>query len=250
MKVLKNLKLRVDGEEKTIVFGIPETNLELEQMYELRYKQYSQKGYIDITKYEDTREIDAYDLLNKCKYFVAVYQDKMIGTARLIFDNPLPTQKTYIFETPIEIQNIPIDRRCEIGRLVIIPPDREKNIFLPRNVVMLLMFDCILDYCIENKIDGGFAFIKKTLNNKLKKLKLPFHEIEQYKENYTDEDTLFLYFKQKNDPVVPIYFLSKEFKKRLKFFLTYSFILRKEGDQVYKLNKNIYTLILKRFKII
>ena len=154
MKLKRELQVVVGGKTKIIRFGEADTKEDLDKIFKLRYDSYSSKGYIDPTRFPNGLETDDYDTRKDCRYFLAELDGKAISTVRLIFDEILPTEKYFTFSEPQEIKKIPRKNRSELGRLIVIPPDREKGIFLPRNLVMLFMFDMVIDFGINNGILG------------------------------------------------------------------------------------------------
>ena len=131
MITYRSLKLGKSHLYKYIYFGKADKKEELEEIYKLRYEVYTEKGYIKKESYTNLSERDDYDLENKCHYFIAKIDDRIIGCIRLIVDNPLPTQKYFHFNEPEKIRLIPINNRCELGRFIIVPLDKEKGKYLP-----------------------------------------------------------------------------------------------------------------------
>ena len=52
---------------------------------------------------------------------------------------------------------------------------------------MLGIIDSIVQLSLEKNIVAGYSFIKKSLDDKLKKIKLPIHYIKQYNLIYSKE---------------------------------------------------------------
>jgi len=250
MKLKKELQLVINGETKVIRFGEAETEEELNKIFKLRFDSYSSKGYIDSTCFPNGLETDDYDTKKDCRYFLAELDGKVIGTVRIIFDKILPTEKYFTFAEPKEIKNIPRKNRAELGRLIVIPPDREKGIFLPRNLVMLFMFDVVIDFGINNGILGGYSFIKDNLHKKLQKIRTPIHPIFPHKQHYPDDGVIRGYFNQPENPVLPCYFITSEFKEFIDKIIRNSWIFRKKSETEFVLKTNLYTKFLKAMKII
>lgn len=250
MNVLKNLSLKINKNIKTIYFGIPDNNKELDEMYSLRYKVYKEKGYFNkniITIYNNLDK-DKYDLEKKCYYFIAKIDNRIIGCIRIIVDKFLPIEKEcFDFIEPLEIAKIPRDKRIEIGRLVIIPYDR--NHYLPRNIVLFFLISCVADFSELKNFQGGYAFITKQLYKKLKNIKFPFHIIEKYKKKYPVEGLLYPYFYEKDD-IIPIFFLQYEVKDYVeRIFKKKNLFIVKENNSFF-LKSNVYIRFLKMLKII
>ncbi|MFA6255294.1 MAG: acyl-homoserine-lactone synthase [Patescibacteria group bacterium] len=205
MKVLNEISLRINKNEKTIYFGMPDHNEELVEMYKFRYRIYLERSYI--IRNQEEKEVDDYDD-GRSVYFIAKIDDRIIGTVRLIRDEYLPTEKDcFQFQEPLEISKIPRNKRAELGRLIVERYD-EKS-FLPRHLVLLGLTYTVMNYALENNIYGGYSFIKDSLRLKLEKLKFPFHFIKDFKQVYC-KSVLSNYFKDNKDPVWPIYYLSEE----------------------------------------
>jgi len=250
MKLKRKLQLVINGETKVIRFGEAETEEELNKIFKLRYDSYSSKGYIDPARFPNGLETDDYDTRKDCRYFLAELDGKTISTIRIIFDKILPTEKYFTFNEPREIKEIPRKNRAELGRLIVIPPDREKGIFLPRNLVMLFMFDMVIDFGINNGILGEYSFIKDNLHKKLQKMHAPIHSIFPHKQHYPDDGVIRGYFNQPENPVVPCYFITSEFKKFIDKIIRNSWIFQKKSETEFVLKTNLYTKFLKAMKII
>lgn len=239
--IIKNNKKFIN-----IDFGIPDSHDELEKMFKLRFEIYSKKNYIDQTKFLNHLEKDEYDFNYKSIYFIAKINDQIIGTMRLIKDIILPTQIYFEFEEPPEIAKISPNNRIEIGRLISAPYTLNNKIHLPKHIIMLMLFKSATDYAVKNNYLGGYAFIKSTLEKKLTKLKIPFHYIDKYVQRYPNEGILFKYFNDPNDPVLPIYFLTKEFDDYIKTKLNNKFIFKKLNEtEFYLRNISFYNFIIK-----
>jgi len=250
MIVYRVLKVAGKDLQNTIEFGEADSDEEKADIFRLRYEVYSCRGYIDPSRYPDSVELDSYDTDNKCKYFIAKIGTRIIGCIRLIRDDPLPTEQYFTFSEPEKIRSIPRNRRCELGRFIIIPLDKIKNRFLPRGLIMLFMFDTVLNYAIRNGIEGGYSFVKSSLERKMKILMVPVNIISQYLCKYPQNGVLVNYFSQVNDPVIPIYFVADEFYRFTERRIHSSMMFQKEDDTTVILKLNLYTRFLKSLKII
>ena len=81
---------------------------------------------------------------------------------------------------------------------------------------MLGIIDSIVQLSLEKNLTAGYSFIKKSLDDKLRKLKLPIHYIKPYDLIYS-KDLLKNYFYCEDDPVIPIYYFRDEVKDYLNF---------------------------------
>jgi N-acyl-L-homoserine lactone synthetase len=176
--------------------GYPETEEERNAMFQLRADVYKRKGYITAES-----DIDEYDTNNKCVYFIARINDRLVGTVRLVIDDPLPTELYFEFEKPEEIARIPRDKRGEISRLVSVA--RGMN-----HLVSLSLIEAIIKWANESDFLGGYTSIKANLEQILSSVGVPFHPISPATLKYNG-DLLKDYF-YKGDTVLPIYYLRDE----------------------------------------
>jgi N-acyl-L-homoserine lactone synthetase len=253
MQTLKELQLKVNGENKVICFGIPDNPNEIEEMHKLRYNVYSSRNYIDPKRFPDGIEKDQYDINKKCVYFIAKIDNKIIGTIRLIKDYFLPTEKEcFKFEEPEDIKKIQRENRAELGRLIVIPYNDTNNatFYIPRNLITLFLINCLVEYGLQNNIHGGYAFIKNDFRVKLEKLKIPIHLIKQYTQIYPRNGILYGYFNQSNNKVIPMYFITLEFKQYIDKVINRYIMFKKINKKRYILKENLYNKFLKFLKII
>lgn len=251
MKTFYTLKFKIDGEDKIIYFGMPDNKEEINGMFKLRFDVYSVKNYINPDNFPEKLEIDSFDKKDKCFYFIAKIDEKIIGTTRLIKDDFLPTEKEcFSFKEPKGLANIPRDQRAELGRLIVIPYDKEKKKYLPRNLVTLFLFKTLVLYGNNNNLKGGYAFITTKFKNKLEKLGVPIHLIDQYKQIYPESGILFGYFNNESDKIVPLYYITKEFEDYLKKTLDQLLICKQINSMDFVLSDGLYAKFLKLMKII
>ncbi len=252
MKVYRSLKLGFFHKRLTILFGECDSLKEKEEVFNLRFRVYSQKKYINPDNYKNMLEVDEYDEDSSTRYFMVRIIgngfDKIIGCARLIFSDILPTEKDFSFTTPNDLISIPKNKMFEIGRFIIIPPDRKKSFFLPRGLVRLLLFDSIAQFAIENSYLAGYAFIKKSLDNKLSKTKIPISYIKEYKQTYPRDGVLFNYFNQPDDPVIPVYFFVDKLYSFTHDILNNKFLFKKYDDNTFFFRYNLIVIFLNFFR--
>ncbi len=250
MKVYFTLRVTARDSNNIISFGEVDNSQELNEAFELRYSVYKERGYIDSQIYPEGKEKDNFDILGKCHYFIAKIDQKIIGFIRVITDDPLPTEKYFTFQEPEVMKFIRRDSRFELGRFIIIPVDKEKNEFLPRGLVMLFLLNTILSFALKNNLSGGYSFVKRTLYQKMKRRHMPVGEIANYTEIYPKDGVLKKYFNQRNNPVIPIYFTSADFRNYLYKHINCSLLFTAENESTYILKSNIYTKILHFFRVI
>jgi len=249
MILLKKLETAL-GDDIVVEFGIPDTPKELAEMLGLRYQVYRDRKYIDPNEHPNEIEQDEYDREDKCVYFIAKCNGKMIATIRLIKDFKLPTEKCFSFEEPAKIRRIDRSLRAELGRFIILSTkDCDKKTFLPRGLVMLIMFNVLSEYGTKNKIHGGYCFIKRKLEEKLEKRKFPFHRIKDYTLTIDKDHVLYNYFTNLDDPIIPIFYITEEAllatRKILENRLMFS-----EKENVFTLKNNLYTKALRHLGIL
>lgn len=210
MQILKELEVDLSGKKKSVLVGIPSTEDELDAMFTFRFDEYLRRDYIEQSTHNQGKDIDEYDKQNRCVYFVASVDNRLIGTVRLIQDTPLPTEKYFDFATPAEVALIKPEHRGELSRLIITPLDRQNGLYLPRGLVRFVLLSVIVKYGLDNGIVGGYAFVKDSLLKKLASSNLPIHAINKFEVKYPKQGVLNKYFHQSFDPVTPVYFLTQE----------------------------------------
>ncbi len=227
MEILWKIRVPVEDGKEKIVFGIPTTEAELSAMFAMRYKVYSERGYIERNHQESDK--DQYDDDSHTTYFIAKISDRIVGSVRMIRTAKLPIEKDcFSFREPEQIQSIPRDKRIELGRLIATPYNQEQNIYFPRHAVMLGLFISMLRFARGEKIQGGYAFVKKGLYTKLQRVHMPIYAITSAKKIYGD-GILYKYFYE-GEEVIPLFFLAKDVMRILRFYayffkLPFSFTL-------------------------
>lgn len=216
---------------------------DLDEIFRIRARVYSKKGYFKENKEVDQ---DEYDNDGSTVYFCAKYNEKVIGAVRVIHGEILPTEKYFQFSEPQKISKIQKSERCEISRLVV---ERQEEDFMPRNLIMLFLIYRLISYAQDSGLKGGYAFIKKSLYVKLLKIHFPFHAIEGYSQKYPNSGVLYNYFNNPSDAVSPIYFFTNESSEFIKKLLKRKIFSYSE-DGTYFLENNLYTKFLKSLKII
>lgn len=246
MRIQRSLQLKIGGKIRTIQFGRPSSESEKEEMFKLRHRVYSKKGFIDPSPSQLDK--DEFDTKEETAYFIAKIEGRVLGAVRLIFDTPLPTERFFQFSVPPEIKKIPEEKRAEVSRLVV-EKYNEKE-YLPRNLVTLFLIECLVAHAEERGIDGGYSFIKESLLRKLDKLNTPLHFIDKYKVMYPSDGVLFKYFSQENDKVAPVFFLTEEIHSWTHQLISNERILAPKEENVHFLREGIYNFLLRRLKII
>ncbi len=252
MKVSTSLTLEIKNKEHILTFGIADQKQEQESVHRLRYQIYLKKEYIDQKDFPDESEKDSFDEDGSCIYFIACVNKKIFGTIRLIKTNPLPTEKFFKFDEPDQIKELKKSGSiAELSRFVIKPTHEEIGEFLPRNLTMLFILDSLMKYSEENNIQGGYFFLKNSLETKMEKLKFPLHPINNYALLYPKNAKLSKYFYQPTDTVAPFYFLTQEYKKYLSKVTDNKLIFEKENSgREFRLKSNPYTHFLRMLGVI
>jgi len=174
--------------------GYPETKEELDAMFRLRAEVYKKEGYITTEN-----DIDEYDVEGKCVYFVAKIDEKLVGTGRLVIDDPLPTELYFDFEEPEAMARIPRNKRGEISRLIGVAKGLN-------HMVSLSLIKAIIEWAKENDFPGGYSSIFKGNFNQA--FSMLAHPISSATLKY-DSELLHNYF-YKGEKVLPIYYLRDE----------------------------------------
>lgn len=247
MKIYNRLIINYKNRNIEIKVGIPNSEEELRKMFKLRYEIYAKKNYINPNNFPNCLEVDDYDKNNKVEYFIASIDDEVVGSLRLIKDYPLPTQLYFEFKEPEEIKTIENQALIEISRLVVKPFKLDNHNYLPRHLIILILFKSVIDYAKEKNILGGYGFIKQSLEKKLRSINFPLFYIDQYKQRYPEDGVLFQYFNDPADSVIPVYFLRDPVNKFLKkIFESKLFTLANLNCIIFKNTKfNRLLLILK-----
>lgn len=207
MKVLKEIYLSQKNPHEVVSFGLINNKQEMEEMFRLRYEVYLKMGYISKEMFPEGIEKDKYDEEGKCDYFIAKFNNRIIGSARVIKDYYLPTEKDcFKFEEPISIKTIPRNKRGEISRLIVV---KMENYIFPSPLIILGIFDSIIKIAFEKDLRGGYSFIKESLRKKLKRIKIPFHPIKSFRLIYSKKH-LWGYFYNPKDSALPVYYLRDE----------------------------------------
>jgi N-acyl-L-homoserine lactone synthetase len=239
-----NFKLPKHSSEETIFFGIPDTEKELTEMFALRYEIYAKHDYIYTEDYPTKLEIDELDRANKCRYIIAEHNNVIVGSARIIEDDPLPMEREcFSFNTPKQIAVIATKNRIEIGRLVAKYQAISTNNYIPRHLIMIGILKSAFLFAKKIPAEGGYAFVKKRAFDKLKYLGFPIIKIADYTQKYRGR-TLDKYFNQKDDPVYPTYFIEKQIDHYFNILFDRCMIFKKTGSTYYLQNINAYNLFL------
>lgn len=218
MKILKEYHINYQDISDTLVVYSPTTQCEKNEMYKFRYINYLKKHYIDSNVMQ--MDIDEYDEQNNVCYIniISQRQNRIIGSLRIIYTDPLPIIKDcFDFNEPLIIKIFGNKRLLEVGRLIVDKYDYNK--FLPRHLVMTLLINEVVSFATQRKILFGYAFIKMSLYKKLKSIIFPFFLIRNYKIKYKI-GVLKKYFLQKEDTVIPIFFINII----VKIYLFFAFI--------------------------
>lgn len=236
MRIFKKILLKVEKQDKTIFFGMPDRKEELKEMFKLRYRVYVKKErYIPKGKYKDKEEIDEYDRSEKCSYFIAKIDNRIIGTARIIRLSPLPIEKEYFrFEVPKEMRGIPRDKLIEIGRLISVK--YSEKTYLPRHIVLIGLFAAMMEFGLQNDIRGGFGAIKDKVKRRLEAINTPVHAIENVELIYNphkSHDPLSNFFNDPRNPVHAVYYLRDELKQYIDSLFNNKFLFKKIDERTF-----------------
>lgn len=211
MKMILTISCCTQEGDQIIRFGVPEGPQELLQMYQLRYHMYvEKKRYIPANLCPDGLEIDHIDHKGGCYYLIAQCGDDLVGTLRIIRQDPLPLRQYYWrYEEPLEMSELQYHQKVEIGRLI---ADHPPGITIPSGLIPLGLIRCATHFCLENDIHAAYANLKISLVLKMERWGLPVHRIDSYEFIYDEasEDPLKNYFTDPNDAASPTYFYPKE----------------------------------------
>lgn len=210
MKVLYRATFRDKEKEHTIYFGIPENKSELGQMFSLRYESYLEHGYIEPN--DSQVDIDEYDNLDNTYYIIAILNGEIVGTARLIKSQPLPTiGDCYTFKEPSEITGVEPSKLGEISRLIARYPLSPR---MPVHTILFGILNALSSLAEIYSVEAGYCFVKKTLYDIFSTVNVVVHKIEPYQQKY-NKTYLLKYFQSESNPVCPVYFTTQEIKDSL-----------------------------------
>ena len=231
MKVLNKISVVKDNKKHDLFFGITQTEEEKEKMFRLRHHVYvEKKKYISPELTLNGLEIDEFDNPKNCTYFIAMNNNQVVGTIRVIRKNPLPLVENYFdFE---ENHNISDDKKIEIGRFISI--GSADNEFLPRHLIPFGLFYSISKYVADNDIEMGYGAMKKYNLSKLRKIKFPLKKVDKYQVSLKRENKDPIkdyYFGQ--DPAVPLCFFKDEVNHYLDKIFNHSLAFKKAAEDEY-----------------
>ena len=213
MQVLLTLIHHGRNGAQTLHFGRPNTPQEVERMHQLRYHVYvEQKGYIPASLCPLGLEIDQIDQKGGCHYFIAHCNEHLVGTVRLIQQDPLPLRQYYWrFEAPAELEGVPPSQVVEVGRLI---ASYRSGISFPVHLVPLGLVSCVVHLATEQAILAGYANLKVRIARQLARSGMPVRQIHPSACIYDEqgEDPLKHYFADPTDPSCPTYFLREEMR--------------------------------------
>lgn len=204
MRIINNYSLKNIGLEDKLIVYFPSDDQEKKEIFKFRYFHYFKNGYIDFNS--SSIDFDKYDNCDST-VTIAVKSEKhqvVLACVRIIRVNPLPIIKDcFIFREPFFIKFFGQGKIFEVSRLII---DRySKDYFLPRHLILFIIIKEIFFYSRNNRYLFSYAFIKRKLFIKLKKIYFPLFQIKNYTLKYKS-GVLFKYFNQNGDPVIPVYF--------------------------------------------
>lgn len=250
MDVYKTLDVKNDKLDVEIRFGVLTTQDEIDQSFALRYKIYAKYNYIQPEMYPEEREIDKYDSNDQSVYFGAMIENRLLGYIRLIRvpQKDLPITDNFSFSVPEELVNVPDTAVGEIGRLVI--DKYSDSAYLPRNLVLLFLTSCIVEFSEKNSITHAYAFLKKRLLEKLDRLRLPYKKIEPFTLTYPEDGPMAPYFYNEQDPACPAYIRLGDMERFLEKTVRNKLLFSQKEKNKFTLEDNLYTKFLKTARII
>lgn len=204
MKIINNYFLKNIGLDDKLTIYFPSSDEEKKEIFKFRYLHYLKHGYIDSNSFGlDSDEYDYYG--NTITIVVkSESQQRIVACVRIIRENPLPIIKDcFDFKEPFCVKIFGSGRVFEVSRLII--DKYSEDYFLPRHLVLFIIIKEIFIFSKKNGYLFSYAFVKKKLFIKLKKIYFPLFKIHKYIIKYKS-GILFKYFNQNDDPVIPVYF--------------------------------------------
>lgn len=229
-------KTIIFGNGQKVEFGIPNTDIEIKKMFDLRFKVYvKEKKYVTDSD-DPMADADKHDKNGKSIYFIASINNEVVGTARIIRENITPMEADYFnFEKPKVLNELPREKIVEIGR-IISRPYQITGIKVPRSLVMLGIVSTMTEFGEKQGVVGGYGAMKMSAFRKFVKLNVPVHKIKNARlkfDKIKTDDPLSNFFNN-DDPVVPLYFLMKEISTYTDTIFNHSRLFRKIGTNLYE----------------
>ncbi len=216
MKLLLTTKI---DKKNVLKFGIPTNKIEREKIFKLRYTVYIlEKGYRESKATVKKQEYDKYDRKVRTQYFMALLGKKLVGTIRLVVGRPLPVMEDYFeFQEPKETKKFSSNQIAEISRAI----SRPRGAALPRHIVSLGLFFCLLQWSSKHNIKVEYEVVKKDLAIKLKKINLPLHKIKNFSLKNTPLTREYSgYFKKNTNNLFIFYFFTRKVQNQLEKILS------------------------------
>ena len=143
MKINYTLQIK----NRTITFGILDTEAERIASYKQRCSVYSKYGYITKDMCHNDLDKDEYD---DESIHIGAYDDtgRLLASIRLINTETLPIQKSYTFTSESNYHVLPHDSDIEFSRLVV-ERVRGEDDYIPRNVLMIFMGKILLTIFVK-----------------------------------------------------------------------------------------------------
>ena len=210
MKVLLTISRCKRGRDQSIQFGVPQTQQEVQHMHQLRYQVYvEKKRYIAAAFCPDGLEIDHIDHKDGCHYFIAQCGEQLVGSMRLIQQDPLPLQYYWRYEEPINLSGVQHTQKVEVSRLI---SHRPAGIVIPPSLVPLGLIRCATHFCLAHDILAAYATLQMKLVRQMEQWTLPVRRMDSYEpiSAESSDDTRKYYFNDPDNPVCPTYFRTQE----------------------------------------
>ena len=241
MKVLNKISVINNNKRHDLFFGIAQTEEEREKMFRLRHQIYvEKKKYILPELTTNGLELDEFDNPKNCTYFLAMNNNQVVGTIRVIKKNPLPLVENYVdFKDGYGISD---EKKIEIGRFISI--GSAENDFLPRHLIPFGLFYSISRFVSDNDIEMGYGAMKRYNLNKLRKIKFPLNKVTQYQTSLKKENKDPIkdyYFGQ--DPAIPLCFFKDEVNQYLDKIFNHSLAFKKTSEDEYIFRGNSLMLL-------
>jgi N-acyl-L-homoserine lactone synthetase len=208
MKTLLTITYTTNDGDQTIQFGRPETQEEVRKMYQLRYKIYvAHKRYIPMSWCSDGLEIDQSDHAGACHYFIAQCAAQMVGTVRLIHEQPLPMEAYWQYDKPDDLREMRLDEPVEVSRLI---ADHSSGVSIPPSLIPLGLIHCATHFILAQGIRVAYATLQERMVRHMEGWGLPVRRLEAVRYVAGRDDPLKDYYANPAEPVCPTCFLSGE----------------------------------------
>ena len=142
-----------------------------------------------------------------CHYLIARCAAQMVGTVRLIHEQPLPMESYWQYDQPGDLRDVRPEEPVEVSRLI---ADHSGGVKIPPSLVPLGLIHCATHYTLAQGIRAAYATLQERMVRHMEGWGLPVRRLEAACYVAGRDDPLKDYYANPAEPVCPTYFLSGE----------------------------------------